>query len=240
MPFGQKLYASLLGIDREKLIAHPGDASQLRTGDVLYYAYQKGFWPFLRGLLYRPRLRSSGGRFFLGRQTNVLFPNYLTVGSNVLIGDYVFLNCYGRRGVTLGNNVRIHEFGWAQVTSHLTNPGEGLIIGDDTYIGPHSVLGAGGGIIIGRDVTMGAYVQLLAENHGIADPNRPISEQGVTRQGITVADGCWLGNGVIVLDGVHIGEGAVVGAGSVVTRDIPAGAVAVGNPARVITQRGAL
>jgi len=47
----------------------------------------------------------------------------------------------------------------------------------------------------------------------------------------------WLGVGVVVLDGVKIGEGAVVGAGSVVTRDVPDNAIAVGIPARVAKTR---
>jgi maltose O-acetyltransferase len=49
-----------------------------------------------------------------------------------------------------------------------------------------------------------------------------------------VADNVWLGGGVIVLPGVTIGEDTVVGAGAVVSRDLPAGVVAVGSPARVI------
>jgi len=52
-----------------------------------------------------------------------------------------------------------------------------------------------------------------------------------------VEDDVWVGNGVIVLDGVTLGRGAVIGAGSVVTHDVPAESVAVGNPARVIRQR---
>jgi acetyltransferase-like isoleucine patch superfamily enzyme len=231
------LYARLMGIGREKLVSSAVGPSSLPLSVVLYYAYHKGFWPLLRGLMFRPRLRACGGRFFLGCQTKILFPSYLTVGRNVAIGDYVFMNCYGRDGVRLGNNVRIREFGWVQVTSHLTHPGEGLEVGDDTYIGPHSVLGAGGSVRIGRDVTVGAYVQILAENHNFADPRVAINEQGVTRRGITIDDGCWLGNSVIVLDGVHVGPRAVIGAGSIVTHDVPADAVAVGNPARVIRSR---
>ena len=51
---------------------------------------------------------------------------------------------------------------------------------------------------------------------------------------IVIGDHCWLGGGVIVCPGVTIGDRAVVGAGSVVTRDIPADSVAAGNPARII------
>lgn len=51
---------------------------------------------------------------------------------------------------------------------------------------------------------------------------------------ITIGDNVWLGGGVIVCPGVCIGDDSVIGAGAVVTRDIPAGVVAVGNPARII------
>jgi len=234
-PPADRLYLRLMGIDPTKLVRAPAMAPPLSL--VAYYAYHKGFWAYLRGLLLRPRLRACGGRFFLGRQTRILFPDYLAVGRNVAIGDYVYMTCYGRHGVTLGHNVRLREFGWVQVTSHLTNPGEGLVVGDNTYIGPHCLLGAGGLITIGRDVALGAYVQLLAENHNFADPARAINEQGVTREGITIEDGCWLGNSVIVLDGVRIGARSVVGAGAVVTRDVPPASVAVGNPARVVKRR---
>lgn len=53
-------------------------------------------------------------------------------------------------------------------------------------------------------------------------------------------DGAWLGVGVIVLGGVRIGAGAVIGAGSVVTQDVPDGAIAVGVPARVVKMRSEL
>ena len=236
-PLAMKLYRRMMGVDPEKLSRADQTSDVPGLRDVLYYGYRLGFWPFLRGLLFQARLRSCGDRFFLGRHTNILFPSHLSVGRNVAIGDFAFMSCIGRRGVSLGSNVRIREFSLVQVTSQLTNPGEGLLVGDATYIGPHCILGAGGGITMGRDVTLGAYVQLLAENHTFADPGVPVSDQGVSRQGIIIEDGCWLGNSVIVLDGVRIGERTVIGAGSVVTKSIPAEAVAAGNPARVIRER---
>ncbi len=60
----------------------------------------------------------------------------------------------------------------------------------------------------------------------------------LSRSLLRIAACAWLGFGVIVLDGVCIGAGAIIGAGSVVTDDIPANAIAVGNPARVVSKRG--
>ena len=55
---------------------------------------------------------------------------------------------------------------------------------------------------------------------------------------VRIGRNCWLGAGVIVLPGVSIGDNAVIGAGSVVTRDVPANVLAVGNPCRVLREIG--
>ena len=87
-------------------------------------------------------------------------------------------------------------------------------------------------ITIGDDVQIGPNVQLLTPTHPI-EPG-PRREKWESAEPITIGDNVWLGGGVIVLPGVTIGENTVVGAGSVVSRDLPANVVAVGNPARVI------
>jgi len=87
-------------------------------------------------------------------------------------------------------------------------------------------------VTIGHRVLLGPAVQLLAATHPL--------EPGLRAQGleyaepVAVGDDVWLGGGAIVLPGVTIGDRAVVGAGSVVTRDVPANAVVAGSPARVI------
>lgn len=87
-------------------------------------------------------------------------------------------------------------------------------------------------ITIGEDVQIGPNVQLLTPTHPIEPgPRRAKLEAG---EPISIGDNVWLGGGVIVCPGVTIGADTVVGAGSVVTRDLPPGVVAVGNPARVI------
>jgi maltose O-acetyltransferase len=79
-------------------------------------------------------------------------------------------------------------------------------------------------------------VQLLTASHPIDPEPRGVGwEYG---EPITLADNVWLGGGVIVCPGVTIGQDTVVGAGAVVTRDLPAGVVAAGVPARVLREIG--
>ncbi|MGY1615443.1 sugar O-acetyltransferase [Geodermatophilus sp. SYSU D00691] len=91
-------------------------------------------------------------------------------------------------------------------------------------------------ITIGDDVQFGPNVQLLTPTHPV-EPG-PRRDKWEAAEPITVGDNVWLGGGAIVLPGVTIGENTVVGAGAVVTRDLPANAVAVGNPARVVRTLG--
>nr|WP_269452032.1 patatin-like phospholipase family protein [Tessaracoccus coleopterorum] len=87
-------------------------------------------------------------------------------------------------------------------------------------------------ITIGEDCLIGPNVQLLTPTHPVAPGPRRDKVEGSAP--ITLGDNVWLGGGVIVCPGVSIGDNSVIGAGSVVTRDIPANVVAVGNPARVV------
>jgi maltose O-acetyltransferase len=87
-------------------------------------------------------------------------------------------------------------------------------------------------ITIGDDVQIGPNVQLLTPTHPVAP--EPRRQKWEAAEPIVIEDNVWLGGGVIVLPGVTIGADTVVGAGAVVTRDLPSGVLAVGNPARVV------
>ena len=109
--------------------------------------------------------------------------------------------------------------------------GDGIAIGAETFVNFNCVMLDGAPIEIGDQCLLASGVQLITATHPL-DPGkrRAAWEQALP---IVVADGVWLGAGAIVCPGVSIGENTVVGAGSVVTRDLPAGVVAYGNPARV-------
>jgi len=91
-------------------------------------------------------------------------------------------------------------------------------------------------VTIGDDVQIGPNVQLLTATHPLDPELRRAKWEAA--EPIVIGDNVWLGGGVLVLPGVTIGADTVVGAGAVVTRDLPGGVVAVGNPARVIRTLG--
>jgi len=107
-------------------------------------------------------------------------------------------------------------------------------IGARTFINYGAVLLDVAKIIIGDDVQVGPNVQFLTPTHPLDPELRRLKYEAA--EPITVANNVWLGGGVVILPGVSIGENTVVGAGAVVTKELPANVVAVGNPARVIRQ----
>jgi acetyltransferase-like isoleucine patch superfamily enzyme len=156
-------------------------------------------------------------------------------GANVYVDDGVlFYEDRNGGAITLGDSVHLHRDTFIQ-----TGQGGSVKIGPRTHIQPRCQLSAYlSPIIIGSDVEIAPYCAFYPYNHGISKGVGPISKLPLQTKGaIIVEDGSWLGVGVIVLDGVRIGKGAVVGAGAVVTRDVPDGAIVGGTPARVLKMR---
>ena len=208
------------------------------TFEIMWFLTQRGGQAYLNGLLKRWQFKNCGGRLLLGRRSAFYFPRFISLGDHVFIADNCILNGLSVKGVQIGDRVHIREYTLIQATSQLDHPGVGVVIEEDVYIGPHGYLGGGGGIHIGKGSTLGAYVHLLAENHHFDHLDLPIREQGVLRKGIRIEENVWVGNSVIILDGVEIGKGSVIGAGTVVTKSVPENSIVVGNPGRVVRQRG--
>ena len=89
-------------------------------------------------------------------------------------------------------------------------------------------------IYVGDYTMLGPNVVLATAGHPILPELRPLAYQ--YNMPVHIGKNCWLGAGVIVLPGVTIGDNTVIGAGSIVTKDIPANVVAVGNPCRVLRE----
>ena len=110
-----------------------------------------------------------------------------------------------------------------------------LRAGADCSINPYSVVR--GRVELGEGVRIGAHTSILGFNHAMSDPDLPVFRQPLTAKGIRVGDDVWIGSHVVILDGVTIGDHSVLAAGAVVTKDVPAGAVVGGNPAKRIRWR---
>ncbi|WP_138732779.1 sugar O-acetyltransferase [Modestobacter excelsi] len=114
--------------------------------------------------------------------------------------------------------------------------GYNVTVGANVFVNWGAVFLDVGRITVGDFVQIGPNCQFLTATHPLDVGRRREGWEGSAP--ITLADDVWLGGGVIVLPGVTIGAGTVVGAGAVVTKDLPAGVLAVGNPARVVRQLG--
>ena len=130
--------------------------------------------------------------------------------------------------ITIGE--RLLMYGGTVRGELVTEPGGTIEIGDQVFINYGVSISAHTLVKIGNRCQIGNY-SLIMDNdyHQIGDKTM----LGHSRP-IILEDDVWLGARVIILKGVTIGQGAVIGAGSVVTRDIPARSVAVGQPARVV------
>ena len=110
------------------------------------------------------------------------------------------------------------------------NYGPGVRFGRDCFLNFGCTLLALGGITIEDGAFIGPHCVLATEYH----PEDPARRHSLLTKPIVIGRNAWLGANVTVLAGVTVGENAIVAAGSVVTKDVPAGMVVAGTPARVI------
>lgn len=105
-------------------------------------------------------------------------------------------------------------------------------IGKNCYFNHHLSIGDGGKVTIGDNVIVGPCVGIYTAQHPLDSKKR--KEGWQTVQDITIGDNVWIGANVTILSGVSIGNNAVIGAGSVVTKDIPANTLAYGIPCKPV------
>jgi acetyltransferase-like isoleucine patch superfamily enzyme len=145
----------------------------------------------------------------LGLPIQVLGADQIAIGSGVLIGP--------------GSMLAVHM------------PQARIEIGDGTDMTGYCVLSAVSHVRVGRNVLFGRNVHVADHRHGFSTPDVPVRLQPLEDpRPVSIEDGAWLGQNVMILPGVTIGAGAVVGANSVVREAVPPRSVAAGMPARVI------
>jgi acetyltransferase-like isoleucine patch superfamily enzyme len=187
----------------------------------------------LRGVVYRAVLGSIGPACLIEEDVRFHVPQRIFLGRRVFIGQYAYLDAgCSDSFIRLGNDVHVARF------AVLRSGERGITVHDNVGINARSFLDGNGGVEIGPNTLLSPGVQCISGNHVFDDPEMPVRYQGTAYGKVTVGEDCWLGTNVVVLPGVTIGRGAVIGAGAVVTRDIPAFAVALGVPAHIVGERG--
>ena len=183
------------------------------------------FGVLLRRLIY-PLFLKIGRSVYIQSGTELLGPERIELGDEVKLLRDVRLNANAPNSkIWLGSRVCLDR----GVDINVVTQGNCHIeIGDGSYLGPYACLAGPGNITIGKKCLIASQVGIYANNH---------REYGLSCDGITIEDHCWLGSGVKILDGVTIGKNSVVGAGAVVTKSIPPYSVAVGVPAKVIKRK---
>lgn len=122
---------------------------------------------------------------------------------------------------------------WMEPPVHVC-VGKNTTIGDRCYFNFNTTFIDDYKINIGNDVLFGANVSVITTGHPVHHELRAHGEMYCAP--VTIKDRVWVGSGVTILPGVTIGENSVIGAGSIVTKDIPANVIAVGVPCKVMRE----
>ncbi|MCB0875471.1 MAG: acyltransferase [Solirubrobacterales bacterium] len=138
-----------------------------------------------------------------------------------------------------GARIRFGRFVWIGHGTKIRCHEGDVTIGPKTVLGQECTISAYQRVDIGQQCVIADRVMFIDFDHNVADTERPIRTQGIYKRDVVVGSNVWIGYGAQILRGVTVGDNAIIGASAVVTRDIPANAVAAGSPARVIRMRDA-
>jgi acetyltransferase-like isoleucine patch superfamily enzyme len=217
------------------VVGRPGLAALLKYELVVMIAQARAgaFGLAVRKSLYPLLLGSCGRQVVFGQNVVLRHPHKIHIGSNVVIDDNCLIDAKGEtnRGIRIGDGVFIGR------NTILSCKNGDIELADGANLGFNCEVFSASRVTIGRSVLMAAYAYVIGGDHDFSDPSKPVLEQMRTSAGVTIGDGVWMGAGAKILDGVAIGEGAVIGAGAVVRESVPARAIAVGIPARVVSSR---
>ncbi|HWA24091.1 MAG TPA: acyltransferase [Lacunisphaera sp.] len=160
------------------------------------------------------------------RRLRLGFHRGVTLGSGGEIGPGVVVEP-GAGRITIGDDCTL----CAGVV--LSSYGGNIELGRWIHVGPYTTIYGHGGISIGEGTLIAMHCCILSSNHTVAPIGTMIRSQPDVLLPTRIGRDVWLGAGVIVLGGVTLGDGCIVGAGAVVTKDVPPGAIVHGVPATV-------
>jgi acetyltransferase-like isoleucine patch superfamily enzyme len=187
----------------------------LRANRMLNWRYARLLWRYL----WRRFLTTAGWRWqtdgpvFFGKDLQL----QIARGASVKFGRFTWIGD--------GSKIRCHE---------------GVVeIGAKTVMGQECTISAYRRVRIGEQCVIADRAMFIDFDHGVVEVERPIRVQGIYMRECVVGSNVWIGYGACFLRGVQVGDNSIIGTNSVVTRSVPANAVAGGVPAKVIRMREA-
>jgi acetyltransferase-like isoleucine patch superfamily enzyme len=149
--------------------------------------------------------------------------------------------CFVRPGVKfeIGRDAQVALGRWSWIGDDCKiRAHEGIVsIGAKTVLGQECTLSCFQHISIGRDCIIADRAMMIDFDHGTAEVERPIREQGIYKRDVRIGHNVWIGYGACILRGVTVGDNVVIGTSAVVTVDIAEDSVVGGVPARVLRMR---
>lgn len=184
----------------------------------------------LRSLFYPILFNQCGKRPAFGRSVVLRQPNRITLGKKVLIDDFCALDAREDSYITIGDYASIGRL------STITAKNGKIVLGNAVNIGSYVRVATQSVVEIGDSTLIAGYAYIGAGNHQRSDNHEAmISGQMEIKGGVKIGKNCWIGSQAMIMDGVTIGDGAIIGAQSLVKENVPAGAIVVGTPARIIS-----
>lgn len=155
------------------------------------------------------------------------FEHFFNLFPDIFIGNRLRRMFYKFYMKSIGKDVIINVF------THFEVP-QKISIGNNCSFNRGCWISGGGGLQILDDVIMGPNVIIHTANHNYSNPNLPFRLQGHSFKSVLIKQNVWIGANAIILPGVTINENCIIGAGSVVTKEMPANSLIGGTPAKVI------
>lgn len=155
------------------------------------------------------------------------------VGKNVKFYGGVRIVGNSPDAITIGDNVRILR----GVTISTTHDGK-IHIGNSCHVGESTIIYSDMGVTVGDNVIVSRQNIIVDFDHFYENINTLINQQGINRKTVMIEEDVWVSSHCVITKGIKIERGAVIGAGSVLTKSIPAYSVAGGIPGRIIKKRG--
>lgn len=169
---------------------------------------------YIKRIYLKRRVETLGKNSNIGKKSEIVGGRYISLGNDVSIQSYAKICCFDR------------------YYNQILHPK--LTIGNKCFFNRFLTVYCADELIIGNECYFGANVTITNENHGINPILGCYGTQNLSTSRVIIGNNCWIGDKAIILPGVTIGDNSIIGAGSVVTKSVPAFSMSTGVPAKII------